>query len=587
MHGARRLKPSERLSADARYELLLRLAAGGMGAVFVGVPRAADGPLYAIKRAHPHLAEHPDFRKMFVAEARLARRIGHPNAIGVIDVDESDGELLMVMRFVEGGSLSDMLQASHGRGRRIAPQVTLRVIVDAARGLDAAHEVRDEMGRPLGIVHRDVSPHNILVGVDGVAAIVDFGVAKAASVDMTATATDVLKGKSAYMAPEYVKARVANAQTDVFGLGVVAWEAMANRRLFKGEDELDTMRRLLDPAPAPMLHQIVEADATVAAVIARALAKDPAKRFPTARAFADAIETAARTADQLAEPAEVAAAVKSLLASDLAERRELLAAALAERGRASAAALPPAAAPPSMAASSLAASSLAATAVAPRPTAAAAPVAATPAADRTVAAATQRRGPLQSTAPMMASAFDAPPAPTMTAAFARAQAIQGFEEPAPTITMPAAEPLETTPATRRAPSGGETSRRTRGLVIGVLVSFVVAAALAALLVPAVRRAREEPVPPPALPAEVAPLAGDPGAAVPQGAPDPVAAADASTQVTSEPPPAPGASASSPAVPSSSAGAAPSASAAASAPPSSRGPTSRPASSGWRPKANPY
>jgi len=328
--SARRLKKAERLSDDGRYELLIRLASGGMGAVFLGYLRDRPGQLYAIKRAHTHLVELPEFRNMFVAEARLASRIDHANAIGVIDVDDSDGELLMVMRYVEGGSLSDMLVASSERGRRIPPPVTVRILVDAARGLQAAHEVCDEQGQPLGIVHRDVSPHNILVGLDGVGAIVDFGVAKAASIETTRTATDILKGKFAYMAPEYVKSRIANARTDVFSLATVAWEALANRRLFKGTDELDTMRRILSLEPTPPLGEVVSIDPTVGAVIARGLARDPSKRFPTARSFGDALEKAARDAELLATPTEVSTAVRELLAAELQERRVLLASALGE-----------------------------------------------------------------------------------------------------------------------------------------------------------------------------------------------------------------------------------------------------------------
>lgn len=328
--GARRLKPSEQVPAS-RYELLVRLAAGGMGSVYIGTSRGTDLPLYAIKRAHAHLAEDADFRRMFLAEAQLASQIRCRGAIGVIDVDEADGEVLMVMPFVEGGSFSDMLVATGERGRRIAPQITLRIVLDAARGLDAAHRLTDESGRPLGIVHRDVSPHNILVGLDGTSSIVDFGVAKAVAADLTQTATGVLKGKSAYMAPEYLKSRVANARTDLFGLGVVAWEALANRRLFKCAEEAETVLRVLSDAPAPMLTELVAIDATIAAVVARALAKDPAKRFADPAEFADALERAARAADMLAQSIEVGASVKSLLGREIEERRNLVREALAER----------------------------------------------------------------------------------------------------------------------------------------------------------------------------------------------------------------------------------------------------------------
>ncbi|HTJ83389.1 MAG TPA: serine/threonine-protein kinase, partial [Polyangiaceae bacterium] len=242
-----------------------------------------------------------------------------------------DGELLMVMNYLEGGSLGEMLAASYDLHRRIPPAVALRIVIEAARGLHSAHELRGDDGRPLGIVHRDVSPQNILVGVDGRSAIVDFGVAKAANIESTRTATDVLKGKMAYMAPEYVSKRVSTPQADVFSLGVVCWEALAHRRLFKGEDEMDTMQRVLAPTPAPMLNEISAIDLNVSAIVARALVKDATKRFRSALEFADALESKAAAYEVLATRAEVAASLKSLLATQLDERKLLLREALSER----------------------------------------------------------------------------------------------------------------------------------------------------------------------------------------------------------------------------------------------------------------
>jgi serine/threonine-protein kinase len=335
--GARKLKKSEQLPASARYELLVRLAAGGMGAVYLGVRRAERSPIVAIKRAHPHLIEDPSFAKMFIAEAQLASAISHPNAIGVSDVESSEDELLLIMRYVEGGSLGDMLATAHDLGKRVPPSVALRVVVDAARGLHAAHSLVDRNGQPLGIVHRDVSPQNILVGVDGVAAIVDFGVAKAVLGDSTQTSTGILKGKLAYMAPEYVSKRVATPQTDVFALGVVCWEAIANRRLFKGEDDVASMQRVLSNEAAPLLSEACGFDLGVSAVIARALVKDASKRFLSAKDFADALEAKARQAELLASPAEVGLAVRGLLGTELDERRDLVDEALRARPRAEAA----------------------------------------------------------------------------------------------------------------------------------------------------------------------------------------------------------------------------------------------------------
>lgn len=329
--SVRKVKASERLGHACAYELLLCLASGGMGTVFLGRRKGAE-EIVAIKRAHAHLIEDSAFRKMFVAEASLASKIHHPNAIGVTDVDESDGELLMIMRYVRGGSLSDLLSENHALGRRLPSAVALRIIVDVARGLHAAHSLTDPHGRPLGIIHRDVSPQNILVGVDGFSAIVDFGVAKAAMLEGTKSASDILKGKLAYMAPEYLERRQASPRSDVFSLGVVAWEALANARLFKGDDEVETMQRILDQTPAPFLSDLMGLDPGVAAIVARGVVKDPEKRFTSAGEFADALEAKARAADLLAAPSEVGAVASHLLSEELRMRDALLAEVTASLG---------------------------------------------------------------------------------------------------------------------------------------------------------------------------------------------------------------------------------------------------------------
>jgi serine/threonine-protein kinase len=215
----------EELPQTSRYELLVKIASGGMATVYVGRLRGVEGfsRQVAIKRAHPHLVEDPAFRRMLIAEARLAARIHHPNVVSVQDVDEADGELLLAMDYVEGAALSSLLGAAIHAERPLPPAIAVRVILDAALGLHAAHTLTDEEGHPLGLVHRDVSPHNILVGLDGVARITDFGIAKCMTSNTagTATATGVLKGKLAYMAPEYVEHGDIDARGDVFARGVV------------------------------------------------------------------------------------------------------------------------------------------------------------------------------------------------------------------------------------------------------------------------------------------------------------------------------------------------------------------------------
>src|SRR5262249_29211695 len=157
----------------------------------------------------------------------------HPNVVAVLDVEELEGELSLVMDYVEGTSLFDLLEASQAKGGQLSPRIAMRVVLDACSGLHAAHMLADEFGRPLGLVHRDVSPQNILVGVDGAARLSDFGIAKHA--EGAATTTGVLKGKLSYMAPEYLESTQLDARSDVFSMGVVAWEALAGQKLFRGK----------------------------------------------------------------------------------------------------------------------------------------------------------------------------------------------------------------------------------------------------------------------------------------------------------------------------------------------------------------
>ncbi len=323
-----RVKRRDQLAPDANYELLAKVASGGMGAVYVARARTADKSRVAIKRAHAHLLEDPGFRDMFAAEARLASRVRHRNVVGVREVDESEGELLLVMDYVESASLAELISAAQDEGRKLPVAVSLRVLVDAARGLHAAHVAADASGKPLGIVHRDVSPHNVLVGLDGVARIVDFGVAKAIDQEGLATQAGTLKGKTAYMAPEYVAGRRASPQSDVFSLGVVAWEALTSRRLFRASDDITTMRNVLEPTPAPRVGSVVSIDPKIDAVIARALEKERLSRLGSALELAEAIERVARTLDLFAEPAEVGALVEGYAGASLRELRTVVAEAL-------------------------------------------------------------------------------------------------------------------------------------------------------------------------------------------------------------------------------------------------------------------
>jgi eukaryotic-like serine/threonine-protein kinase len=305
---------------SSRYELLVKIASGGMATVYVGRLRGAVGfrRLVAIKRAHGHLLQNPTFKQMLIDEARLASHIHHPNVVAVQDVEEFGGKLHLVMDYIEGASLSELLTAASGR--RVPPEIAVRITLDAASGLHAAHELIDEQGERLQIVHRDVSPHNILVGTDGVARLSDFGIAKFARSGVK-TRTGERMGKIGYMAPEYVETGEFDVRCDVFAAGVVAWEIFANRRLFKGSNDVETLKKILGEDAPPLSTVAPGLPAELDAILARALARAPAERFSSARAFGAALEAIASKHGLIAPYAEVGAWVQALRGDVLIERR--------------------------------------------------------------------------------------------------------------------------------------------------------------------------------------------------------------------------------------------------------------------------
>jgi serine/threonine-protein kinase len=224
-----------------------------MGAVHLGrlIGAAGFSRTVAIKRLHRHLATNDDFVTMFMDEARIASRIHHTNVIPTLEVVLEEGELLLVMEYLDGEPLSRLQRASRARGGPLPVAIAVSVMVGALRGLHAAHEARSERGEPLGIVHRDVSPQNIMVGADGVARVVDFGIAKAAS-RATVTGDAVVKGKLTYMAPEQLEQAALDRRTDVFAAAIVLWELLTGQRLFAAEEAATSMQLILEGTiPAP------------------------------------------------------------------------------------------------------------------------------------------------------------------------------------------------------------------------------------------------------------------------------------------------------------------------------------------------
>ena len=317
--------------AAPRYEALVKLASGGMATVWIGTARGALGfrQLVAIKRPHPHLLDQAGFREELIAEARLASMIRHANVVDVRDVEEDEGSgISLVMDYIEGASLGELLVIASKRGLRISPRVAVRIIRDACAGLHAAHELVDEKGRPVGLVHRDVSPQNILVGEDGIARVTDFGVAKFSRKNMASTSAGSLKGKLAYMAPEYLRSEPIDRRFDVFALGIVLWESLTGQRCFRGENEPETFRRVLEVTP-PALSTIVPALAPLDGIVATALEKTTGARFQNAAAMGAALEIAATEAGLIGSHTEVASTLKELAGATLAERRERVRAKLA------------------------------------------------------------------------------------------------------------------------------------------------------------------------------------------------------------------------------------------------------------------
>jgi eukaryotic-like serine/threonine-protein kinase len=298
-----------------RYALHGEIASGGMATVHYGrlLGPAGFSRTVAIKRLHPHLAKDPEFVAMFLDEARLAAHVRHPNVVGTLDVVARDAELFVVMDYVQGESLARLMRVTFERGERVRPAIAVAIVMNVLAGLQAAHDAVDEHGEPLLIVHRDVSPPNVLVGVDGLARVADFGVAKAQSRIQT-TRDGQLKGKLAYMPPEQIRGK-AGPRSDVYAAAVVLWELLAGRRLFQGDEAkvlYDVMTRDMDPPGrhAPDLPMALDA-ATL-----RALEKDPERRFATASEMARALEAALRPASI----AEVGDWVRSLAGKVLDER---------------------------------------------------------------------------------------------------------------------------------------------------------------------------------------------------------------------------------------------------------------------------
>ncbi len=276
-----------------RYMLYGEIAAGGMATVHIGrqVGTAGFSRTVAIKRLLPEFARDPEFVAMMVDEARMVARIRHPNVVPTLDCVAAEGQLLLVMEYIQGESLGRLTKSARIRAELAPPRIASAILSGALHGLHAAHEATDDHGMPLQIVHRDVSPQNILVGTDGVARVIDFGVAKASG-RVQSTREGKVKGKFAYMAPEQLGSAGVTRQTDVYAAAVVLWETLTGTRLFEGETEAVVLGKVLQGNVALPSRTAPGISPALDAVVMRGLAHDLTTRFASAREMAVALEAA-------------------------------------------------------------------------------------------------------------------------------------------------------------------------------------------------------------------------------------------------------------------------------------------------------
>lgn len=305
-----------------RYVLYGEIASGGMATVHYGrqLGHVGFSRTVAIKRMHSHCASDPDFASMFIDEAKLVARIRHPNVVPILDVVSVDGTLSLVMEYVHGETLSRLLISARTMKLPPSMRVVSAIMVGVLEGLHAAHEAVSEHGEPLGIVHRDVSPQNTIVGIDGVSRVLDFGIAKA-SVRLQTTRDGQLKGKLPYMAPEQIRNGFVDRRTDVYAASVVLWEALAGRRLYDGDNDAATMAMVLEGSKPPLRSLCPAVSSELEWVVLQGLAIDPSERFQSAQALAVALEEAVG----VATPREVAGWVQAVAAVSVKKRSEELA----------------------------------------------------------------------------------------------------------------------------------------------------------------------------------------------------------------------------------------------------------------------
>jgi len=316
-----------------RYELVARIASGGMGEIFLARLEGAAGfeKLFVIKRILPHLADDVRFRAMLIAEARIASVMTHANLCQVYELGETEGQLYIVMEYLEGVTALPLLHKMSKEGRPLDLGLVSGVIQQAIDGIHYAHELKDRAGEYLGIVHRDVTPSNIFLTDAGIVKILDFGIAKVKDASAH-TQTGTVKGKYAYMSPEQLRGGAIDRRADVFALGIVLFEMLGLRRLFQRKTDYLTFRAVMEQPIPDVRHYRPDCPAQLAAVLARALDRDPANRFATARQLGSAVLEAASPVKRAWTQGEIGDFVSANFAQDLQKRGAQIATAVGVAG---------------------------------------------------------------------------------------------------------------------------------------------------------------------------------------------------------------------------------------------------------------
>lgn len=311
--------PSPTPSSPSAYQTLRPLARGGMGSVDIAMLRKPGfRRLFAIKRLRPELLEDERAKAMLIEEGRIAGLLQHPNIVPVVDVGEDEQGPYLVMDLVPGVALGDLVRWARTAKTKLDVQLVLRLVRDAARGLHAAHELKDASGRALSLVHRDISPQNILVGFDGIARVTDFGIAKVLDRDRETT-HGLLKGKTGYMSPEQLRFETIDRRADLFALGVVLYECLAAERLYRGKDLPETARMILH-APPPDIGEVRgDVPPEVVELLFELLAKDRDARPKTAKEVENRLEAAIHALAQDGGPFDIEAFLRRELGDKFEE----------------------------------------------------------------------------------------------------------------------------------------------------------------------------------------------------------------------------------------------------------------------------